>query len=81
MLNSVVDISLPKLGRCLRVHNAPDVVDALDQAIPGWPMTVEPARGQRLLAIFTETPRACGRARSIKPMSLNCQRALGWRAV
>lgn len=45
MLNSAVDISLPKLGRCLRVHNAPDVLDALAQAILGWPMTVEPARG------------------------------------
>ena len=45
MLDSAVDISLPKLGRCLRVHNASDVVEALAQVMPAWPMTVEPAQG------------------------------------
>ena len=45
MAASAVDISLPKLGRCLRVQNAPDAVQALVQAMPGWPLTVYPAQG------------------------------------
>lgn len=45
MAVSAVDISLPQAGRCLRVENAPDVVDALAQAMPGWPMTVAQAVG------------------------------------
>lgn len=40
-----VDISLPKLGRCLRVQNAPDAVKALAEAMPGWPLTIKPAQG------------------------------------
>ncbi len=40
-----VDISLPKLGRCLRVQNAPDALQALAQAMPGWPFTIHPAQG------------------------------------
>lgn len=39
-----VDIELPTLGRCLRVHKAPDVIDALAQAMPGWPITVRPTQ-------------------------------------
>lgn len=39
------DISLPGLGRILRVQEAPEVVEALDQALPGWPLTITPARG------------------------------------
>ena len=45
MAISAVDIALPKLGRCLRVQNAPDAVKALAQAMPGWPLTVQPAQG------------------------------------
>ena len=45
MAVSVVDISLPKLGRCLRVQNAPDAVQALAQALSGWPLTVHSAQG------------------------------------
>ncbi|HSH49405.1 MAG TPA: PqqD family protein [Halomonas sp.] len=45
MAGSAVDVALPRLGRCLRVENAPDVVDALARAMPGWPMTVRPAAG------------------------------------
>ena len=45
MAVSAVDISLPKLGRCLRVQNAPDAVQALAQVLPGWPLTVHPAQG------------------------------------
>ena len=45
MAVSAVDISLPHAGRCLRVENAPDVVQALAQAMPGWPMTLTQAQG------------------------------------
>lgn len=45
MPNTVLDITLPMLGRCLRIEGAPEVVDALAQAIPGWPMTIESAHG------------------------------------
>ncbi|ART82916.1 hypothetical protein CBP31_10000 [Oceanisphaera profunda] len=41
---SAVDISLPHLGRCLRIDQAPEVVSALTQAMPGWPITVLPAQ-------------------------------------
>lgn len=40
---SSVDISLPEVGRCLRIENATDVVTALTQAMPGWPVTVDAA--------------------------------------
>lgn len=40
-----LDISFPGLGRCLRVHKAPEVVEALGQALPGWPLTITTARG------------------------------------
>ena len=39
------DISLPGLGRFLRVQEAPEVVAALSQALPGWPLSVTRARG------------------------------------
>src|SRR5690554_4075240 len=42
MPNSTVDLALPIIGRCLRVENAPEVVDALINAMPGWPVTVHP---------------------------------------
>lgn len=42
---SAVDICLPHLGRCLRIDQAPEVVTALTQAMPGWPITVLPAQG------------------------------------
>lgn len=42
MADSTVDLALPILGRCLRVENAPDAVEALIEAMPGWPMTVHP---------------------------------------
>lgn len=45
MSASAVDVSLPGAGRCLRVENAPDVVEALARAMPGWPMTTSPAHG------------------------------------
>lgn len=45
MPNSVLDIVLPKIGRCVRVENAPDAIQALAQAMPGWPVTVQPATG------------------------------------
>lgn len=46
MGSTAVDITLPRLGRCLRVEGAPEVVEALAQAMPGWPMTLHPAQGQ-----------------------------------
>lgn len=46
MASSAVDVALPRLGRCLRVENAPDALEALAQAMPGWPMRVRPALGQ-----------------------------------
>lgn len=45
MAVSAVDTSLAELGRCLRVQNAPDAVQALAQALSGWPLTVHPAQG------------------------------------
>ena len=42
---SAVDIFLPHLGRCLRIDQAPEVVSALAQAMPGWPLTVRSAAG------------------------------------
>lgn len=45
MAASAVDISLPGAGRCLRVENAPDVVEALARAMPGWPISTSAARG------------------------------------
>lgn len=42
---SSVDVTLPELGRCLRVHDAPDVLEALARAMPGWPITTRPAAG------------------------------------
>ena len=45
MPNSVLDIVLPKIGRCVRVENAPDAIEALAQAMPGWPVSVQPATG------------------------------------
>ena len=45
MTASIVDLSLQHLERCLRVDNAPEVVTALQQAMPGWPMTVQAAHG------------------------------------
>lgn len=45
MTDSIVDISLQDLERCLRVEYAPDVVAALQQAMPGWPMTINAAQG------------------------------------
>ncbi|MBO1518165.1 PqqD family protein [Oceanisphaera pacifica] len=44
--NNVVDISLPGIGDCLRVEHAPEVVEALEQAMPGWPITVTAAQGK-----------------------------------
>ena len=44
-MTSAVDLSLPHLGRCLRIEQAFDVVDALIHALPGWPITVQPALG------------------------------------
>lgn len=40
-----LDISLSGLGRCLRVHQAPEIVEALSQAMPHWPLSVTHARG------------------------------------
>ncbi|WP_311955020.1 PqqD family protein [Halomonas garicola] len=40
-----VDVTLPGLGRCLRVYNAPEVLEALVRAMPGWPLRREPAAG------------------------------------
>lgn len=45
MAVSIVDISLPLLGRCLRVDNADEVVSALSQAMPGWQTKIETAQG------------------------------------
>lgn len=42
MTPAIVDLALPILGRCLRVENAPDAVEALIKALPGWPMTAHP---------------------------------------
>lgn len=42
MADSTVDLALPILGRCLRVENAPDAVEALIKAMLGWPMTAHP---------------------------------------
>lgn len=42
---STVDVTLPELGRCLRVYNAPDVLEALARAMPGWPLSCCPAVG------------------------------------
>lgn len=42
---SIVDLSLQHLERCLRVDNAPDVVAALQQAMPYWPMSIQAAQG------------------------------------
>ncbi|WP_355661158.1 PqqD family protein [Halomonas salifodinae] len=39
------DLSLPGLGCCLRLVNAPEVARALATALPGWPITARPARG------------------------------------
>lgn len=39
------DLSLPGLGRCLRLVNAPEVARALAMALPGWSLTTRPARG------------------------------------
>lgn len=41
----IVDISLKGIGKCLRVEYAPEVVAALTQAMPGWPITVSAAKG------------------------------------
>ncbi|WNK21125.1 PqqD family peptide modification chaperone [Halomonas piscis] len=40
-----VDVTLPRVGRCLRVYNAPEVLEALGRAMPGWPLRCEPAAG------------------------------------
>lgn len=40
-----VDVSLPEIGRCLRVVDAPEVIEALAQAMPGWPLDVRAAAG------------------------------------
>lgn len=45
MEGSVVDLVLPTIGKSVRVQNAPDVVEALMQAMPGWPLTVQAAQG------------------------------------
>lgn len=45
MSQAIVDLNLPYLGLCLRVEQAPEVVAALKQAMPGWPIKVEPADG------------------------------------
>lgn len=45
MSTAAVDIILPKLGRCVRVKSAPDAVHALTQAMPGWPVSTQPAAG------------------------------------
>lgn len=45
MPNSAFDLSLPIIGRCVRVENAADAIAALSQAMPGWPLTVQPAAG------------------------------------
>lgn len=42
MVASIVDISLPKIGCCLRIEHAPAAVSALCQAMPGWPATITP---------------------------------------
>lgn len=39
------DLSLPGLGCCLRLVNAPEVARALATALPGWPIVARPARG------------------------------------
>lgn len=45
MSAAVVDIVLPIVGRSVRVKNAPDAVHALTQAMPGWPVSTQPAAG------------------------------------
>lgn len=45
MADSAVDLYLAKIGCCLRIENASDAVQALIQAMPGWPITVQPAAG------------------------------------
>ena len=42
---NIVDLSWPLIGRSLRIDQAPDVVTALTQAMPGWPVTVQAATG------------------------------------
>ena len=44
-MSHALDLSLPLLGRCLRIEQAPEVVTALTLALPGWPITVQPAQG------------------------------------
>ena len=51
-----VDLSLPGLGRCLRVQQAPEVVAALTQALPGWPVSIAPARGLAPAIRLRRTP-------------------------
>ncbi|MDT0590216.1 PqqD family protein [Halomonas sp. PAR8] len=45
MMDGSYDISLPGLGRCLRVEESPDVVEALRQALSRWPLSIRRARG------------------------------------
>lgn len=47
MAASAVDIVFAKIGCCLRIDNAADAVQALIQAMPGWPVTVQPGAGVR----------------------------------
>lgn len=42
---AAVDVTLTGLGRCLRVANAPEVLEALTLALPGWPLTTHPPDG------------------------------------
>ncbi|TDB01816.1 PqqD family peptide modification chaperone [Halomonas marinisediminis] len=45
MRDGAFDISLPGLGRCLRVEESPDVIEALRQALAHWPPSIRQARG------------------------------------
>ncbi|ART80873.1 PqqD family peptide modification chaperone [Oceanisphaera avium] len=42
MNQDIVDLELPYVGRCLRVDGVPEVVQALMQAMPSWPIKVSP---------------------------------------
>ncbi len=42
---SAVDVTLPALGRCLRVYSAPEMIEALTRVLPGWPLNHQPAAG------------------------------------
>ncbi len=45
MDGNVEDASLAGLGRCLRFTDAPKVARDLAAALPGWPVTLQPAAG------------------------------------